>query len=358
MSSESQTVAVASPHCLNEGTGSASFLGLLVTQFLGALNDNVFRWLVVPIGKDMVASPQGHKYVLATGLFALVLPFIFFAAPAGWLADRFSKRNVIVGCKVAEVLLMVLGVATIVYGSMYLMFCVLFLLGVHSALFSPSKFGSIPEIVRPDRLSAANGLVGMTTILAIVLGTIGGGYLYLETKPQAAAQVASADANGADPGAGQPSATALSRGLALAEKWAVQPARLVNWWLPAAMLVGVAGAGLAASLAIRRLPVANPRRPFPVNPAAQTVRDLGQLTSRRPILLAAVGSALFWSLGGLVQINVDDFTRYSLVMGQEYVGWLLAALALGVGIGNVVAGAISRGASSWGSSPWRPPASP
>ncbi len=88
------------------GLTSPSFPGLLVTQFLGSLNDNIFRWLVVPIGKDMVGSEHAAT-ALSFGLACFVVPYILLAAPAGYLADRFSKRRVIVACKVAEIVVMV-----------------------------------------------------------------------------------------------------------------------------------------------------------------------------------------------------------------------------------------------------------
>jgi len=149
------------------GLLSPSFLGLLVTQFLGAMNDNMFRWLVVPIGKDLVGQERAAT-ALSVGLACFVLPYIVLAAPAGYLADRFSKRTVIVACKVAEVIVMALGIATILSGDVHMMFTVVALMGAQSALFGPSKFGSIPEIVRVRSLSAANGLVALTTVLAIV----------------------------------------------------------------------------------------------------------------------------------------------------------------------------------------------
>ena len=95
-------------------------MGLLVTQFLGAINDNMFRWLVVPISKGIIEQTYGEEHValaLSAGLACFVLPYILLAAPAGYLADRFSKRTVIVGCKVAELLIMVL----IFFGIMYFM---------------------------------------------------------------------------------------------------------------------------------------------------------------------------------------------------------------------------------------------
>jgi len=284
------------------GVCSASFVGLLVTQFLGAVNDNMFRWLVVPIGKEM-AGPEGTALTLSLGLACFVLPYIVLAAPAGYLADRFSKRSVIVACKAAEVVLALLGVVAILIGNLYLMFAVVALFGAQSALFGPSKFGCIPEIVRSDRISAANGLIGMTTVLAIVLGTVAGNCLYVATAP-------------------------LGR---------------QHWWISALALVGVASAGWAASLMIRRLPAADPGRKFPVRLVRETVGDLVHLGSDRSILRAVLGSAVFWALAGLAQMNVDLFAVTELHVGQESVGVLLAILALGVGAGSILAGLISAG---------------
>jgi len=286
----------------DEGLASRSFLGLLGTQFLGAMNDNMFRWLVVPIGKDIVGS-KGTAVALSVGLACFVLPYIVLAAPAGYLADRFSKRTVIVGCKVAEIVIMALGVLTILSGNLYLMFAVVALMGAQSALFGPSKFGSIPELVHARSISAANGLVGLTTVLAIVLGTVAGNCLYAATQP-------------------------LGRHM---------------WWLSAAALVGVAAIGWLASLQIRPLRPANPLRPLPVNPVLQTARDLRLLGARRSLLRAALGSAFFWSLASLAQMNVDIFGINELGVDQEYVGPLLAVMALGVGIGSVLAGVWSAG---------------
>ncbi len=294
MSSGSITQSTQTPDTRG-GLRSRSFLGLLVTQFLGATNDNMFRWLVVPIGKNIV-GPDNAAGALSVGLACVVLPYILLAAPAGYLADRFSKRAVIVGCKVAEMIVMVLGVLTILSGNVYLMFVVVALMGTQSALFGPSKLGSIPEIVRPDRISAANGLIGLTTVVAIVLGTVAGNMLY-----------------------GHP------------------------LWVAAAALWSVAAAGWLASLLIGRLRPANPARSFPINIAGQTVRDLRTLGSNVPLLRAALGTAFFWSLAALAQVNVDLFAIAELHVRQQSVGPLLAALALGAGVGSVLAGVWSAG---------------
>ena len=293
------------------GLWTRSFLGLLVTQFLVSLNDNMFRWLIVPIGMDLLGAEHANR-ALSLGLACLVLPYIFLAAPAGYLADRFSKRTVIIGCKVAEVVLVILGVASILQGNIYLMFGVLTLMGAQAALFSPAKMSSVPEIVRADRLSAANGLIGLTTILAVIGGTVAGGVLYALTG---------------------------TRGVE-------------HWWISAAALISVALLGLAASLCIAPLQPANPSRRFPFHAARQTVRDLAALAAHRPLLLAASASAFYWFLAAVSQVNVERLATVTLGMKQEYVGPLLAALAVGVGLGSVLAGIWSAGKIELGMVPW------
>jgi acyl-[acyl-carrier-protein]-phospholipid O-acyltransferase / long-chain-fatty-acid--[acyl-carrier-protein] ligase len=308
------------------GLMSQSFVGLLVTQFLGAMNDNIFRWLAVFIGKDLVlelhqgsliavaegAIERDRQMAVAAGAGLLVLPFILLAAPAGYLGDRFSKRNVIIGCKAAEVVIMILGMAAILHGNIYVLFAVVFLMGSQSALFGPSKYGSIPEIVRDDRIQAANGLIGLTTIVAIVLGTVIPGYLYTWTRP-------------------------LGR---------------ENWWISASVLVGVAGVGLLTSFLIRPLRAANPARRFPVNPLGRMVHDFGELARRRPLLLASLGSAAFWGVGMMCNLNVERTAALDMAITPEAVGWLVAMLALGIGAGSIAAGVWARGRIELGMVPY------
>jgi len=307
------------------GLWSGSFVGLLVTQFLVAMNDNMFRWLLIPIGKSVVnryevvppgfSEPLGPDFVLSAGGVCFLMPFVLLAAPAGYLGDRFSKRSVMIGCKVAEIVVMILGVLVIFYGNLYWMLAVLFLMGAQSAMFSPSKYGSIPEIVRSDRISAANGVVGMTTMFAIISGSLAGGYLFAWTTAPEGYAVAGRE---------------------------ILPGQY-HQWISAAALIGVAVVGWVASLFIGRLKPACPERRFPVNPAGQTFRDLAALFAKRPLLLASLGSAYFWALGAIAQLNIDKFAEFELFVGQESVGPLLGVLILGIGVGSALAGICSRG---------------
>ena len=104
-----------------EGLRSRSFIGLLLTQLLTAVNDNVFRWLVIGVGKDFVSAEE-IRNILMAGTACFVLPYLLLAAPAGYLADRYSKRSVILGCKIAEIFIMVLGTIAVVLGNLWLLF--------------------------------------------------------------------------------------------------------------------------------------------------------------------------------------------------------------------------------------------
>lgn len=287
---------------------SITFLGLLFTQFLGAANDNVLRWLVIGIGKEYVTNGRvglETSTVLAVGSACFVLPYILLAAPAGYLADRFSKRDVIVACKIAEIVIMSFAVLAIVLGNVYLMFMVVALIGSQAALFGPAKLGSIPEMLRSNKISSANGLLGLTTVTAVTVGTVVGNWL---SSPEVSGEL------GQD-----------------------------HWWKSATVLVGLAIAGLATSLMIMPLKAACPSRTFPWDMAKQTIRDLQTLSVDRAMLRVALGIMFFWSLGLLVQLNIDQFAFEGGATEQKQVSALLAALIVGVGLGSVLAGLWSGG---------------
>ena len=118
------------------------------------------------------------------------------------------------------------------------------------------------------------------------------------------------------------------------------------------MLIGVALVGWAAALLISPLPAADPRQHFPLNAVGQTWRDLAALASNRALLLAALGSAFYWSAAAVVQVNIDQFATVHLGVQQQLVGPLLAAMALGVGLGSGLAGVWSAGKIELGMVPW------
>ncbi|MFP6618665.1 MAG: MFS transporter [Pirellulaceae bacterium] len=285
-----------------EGLRSRSFIGLLLTQLLTAVNDNVFRWLVIGVGKDFVSAEE-IRNILMAGTACFVLPYLLLAAPAGYLADRYSKRSVILGCKIAEIFIMVLGTIAVVLGNLWLLFAAVGLMGAQSALFSPAKLGSVPELLRSDRISLANALFGLTTVVATVVGMALGSWL---------AQIT---------------------GFRGQEHW--------QW--SAITLISMAVIGTLLSLLIRPVPAANPDRTFPWNAFSQTYRDLRTLASNGPLLRVALGIVFFWSVGGLAQLNIDQFASEGGGLIETDKVPLLFCLILGVGVGSVLAGVWSGG---------------
>ena len=290
---------------LQDRLTSRSFVCLVAAQMLGALNDNMFRWLAVPVAGQFLGA-QGAQTALSIGLFCFTLPYLLFATHAGFLADRFSKTRVIIYCKFAEIVIMALGLMAIRSGQPLLLFGAIALMGAQSALFGPAKFGSIPELVSTNRISAANGVMGLVTVSASAVGTIAGLWLFSRMKPDS----------------GQ--------------------AELHDLWIAGLALVGVAVAGWLISLGIRRLPPAQPGLAVPVNPVLDTWRQLRLLGANAALLRTALGIAFFWTLASLAQMNIAVYGQ-ELRLNEADVGKLLGVLVLGVGLGSVLAGIWSGG---------------
>ena len=271
----------------------------MATQFQNAFSDNALKNLVVLL---VLARPMSeddrHAYVALVGaLFAA--PFILFSMFGGWLADRCSKRQVMIGVKMAEVGIMLFAAVALGLRSLPLELSAVFLMGVHSAVFGPAKYGVLPEVLPHDRLSWGNGILELLTFLGIILGVVAGGFFaeHLTSRPEAA-------------------------GLALA---------------------GLAVVGWLCSLGIVRVPAAAPGRPLTLNPFA-ALRDQLQVMRRdRDLWRANWGNTGFFFLGALVQLNVLVFAHDVLGLHEAQSGLLSAALALGIGLGALFAGYVSRG---------------
>jgi len=172
---EAAPAAAGDGHAGEEVAGQ-SFFSLVATQFLGAFNDNVFRQLILLVAVDLsIEADEKFYQPLAGALFAL--PFVLLSGFAGSLADRFSKTSIIRFCKGWEILVMLLGGAAFYIGNIPLLFFCLFLMGAQSAFFGPGKYGIIPELIPSRSLSKANGIILMTTYLAIILGIASAGLL-------------------------------------------------------------------------------------------------------------------------------------------------------------------------------------
>jgi len=152
------------------------FTWLTLTSFLGAFNDNIFRWLL--IGYLIVNQPDvDTSTTMALVGAVFVVPFLIFSALAGCWADRLSKRNIIVAVKCFEIVVMLLGTGAFLLDNSVAVYAILFLMATQSAFFGPAKYGIVPELVGKEKISRANGFLEMATWIAIILGMTLGLYL-------------------------------------------------------------------------------------------------------------------------------------------------------------------------------------
>ncbi|HEY4162803.1 MAG TPA: acyl-[ACP]--phospholipid O-acyltransferase [Dongiaceae bacterium] len=270
---------------------------MLVTQFLGALNDNVYRFLVTfYVMHYAVSDSQSNLYVtLIAALF--VLPYLVFSGYAGQLADNFSKRSVLIGTKSIEVVAMALAWIAFVLGNVPLMLVIVLLMATHSTFFSPAKYSCLPELL-PDRdLSRGNALIEMSTFLAIIVGTALGGFLfqYVGDRPN----------------------------------------------LLGAIEVAIAVVGTLASFGIGRTPQPLARKPFRYNAVADSISAIIEVSRNRRLWLTILGNSWFWFLGALLQIAIPLYGKQVLHVDASHTSWLWAAVAIGIGIGSMVAGRLS-----------------
>src|SRR5579862_2249112 len=164
---------------------NSGFQSFLWTQFLGAFNDNVYKILVSVWAVHLAATTgTGGEYLSLAGV-VFVLPFLFFSGYSGHLADAVSKRTVLISVKVFEVGVMALATLVFLSARMELLLVVLFLMALHSTIFSPAKYGIVPEMLPDKDLSRANALLELTTFVAIVMGTSLGALLFNTWKDEA-----------------------------------------------------------------------------------------------------------------------------------------------------------------------------
>ncbi len=325
------------------GVWSVSFIAMLFTQFLGAFNDNMFRFLMIPIGifalQDYLigleelpswaayvgitsSDPQAlqelaQKTILFIGAELFLIPFVLMVGPAGFLSDRFRKDQVMVGTKIAEIVIMGLGVLALMSGSVWFLLIVLFFMGTQSTLFSPAKYGSIPEIVPPEQIPTANSLVSMTTVAACIFGTVCGGILFELTSV--------IDKSGSIPTCAQPGQSRV--------------------WISACALLGTACLGLIASLFIKPLKKGNPEVKYPYNPLSGIVSDMKFLYSWRAIWAVTFASAFYWGIAALLQLNIDKyiFPEFASIDNRFAANLCMGLMTIGIGVGAGLASVISGG---------------
>ncbi|MCQ2402206.1 MAG: MFS transporter [Lentisphaeria bacterium] len=278
------------------------FYAFLATLFLGAFNDNVSKLLVICFGTAMLGtSSAGASAYLSLAAACFILPYLLFSTVAGYLADRFRKKTVMVWTKVAEILIMLMGVALAMKGIVFGLILVLFCMGAQSAFFSPAKYGFLPETHEPAQLPAANGATQLWTFLAIIFGGWAGGAL---------------------------------AGFCGTEK--------VAWGFVFCVAIAILGtlASFWITPTLRQTADLKFQVRDPIRPHWRTFREIAH---DRVLLTAFMGNTLFWFLGTIAQLVLVLLAKETLNGSDALVGRLQAVLGLGIGVGCVVAGKMGHG---------------
>jgi acyl-[acyl-carrier-protein]-phospholipid O-acyltransferase/long-chain-fatty-acid--[acyl-carrier-protein] ligase len=276
------------------------FWALIVTQFQGAFSDNALKWLVISLiaGMDFTNEKRDQLVGIVGALFAV--PFIVFSMAGGFLADRYSKRIVTVCVKLFEILVMFIALAGLATNHVYVTIAAVFLMGVHSAIFGPSKYGLLPELLPDKKLSWGNGVIELGTFLAIIGGTVAGGWL--------------------------------------CKAFATEP----GW--SGVILIALAVTGLLVSFGITKVPAADPAKKFNANFIGELWTQIKIIRRDRPLWLAVLGNTYFFALGALVQLLIVIYAKDVLhIADPARAAYLQAAIAIGIGLGSFAAGYLSGG---------------
>ena len=269
----------------------APFFGV---QFLGAMNDNVFKQaLVILLAYQTLSYTTLSTDVLQNVAQALfILPFFLFSATAGQLADKYEKSRLIRITVAIELAVMMLGAAGFFMNSLELLLAALFLGGVQSALFGPVKYAILPQHLRENELIGGNGLIEMGTSIAILAGMMLGGWLI----------------------SGQ------------------------GWGITAVAVTTVAlsAAGYLLSCLIPLSPAPSPGLKINWNPLTETWRNFQFMRGNRTVFLSVLGISWFWFTGSMFLTQFPNLSKNILAGTEGIVTLLLVVFSIGIGLGSLL----------------------
>ncbi len=221
-----------------------------------------------------------------------ILPFFFFSATAGQLADKYEKSRLIRYIKLFEVVIMLVGAAGFYYHNLTFLLAALFLMGAHSTLFGPVKYAILPQHLRSEEIVGGNGLVETGTSIAILVGTILGGVLM---------------------------------------GW-----QHVGHEVVAATVIVIACLGLIASFSIPNSPAAEPTLKVNWNVFTETWRNFQFARSNRTVFLSILGISWFWFYGATFLSQLPSLTKQVIGGNEHVVTLLLAVFSIGIGLGSLL----------------------
>ena len=281
-----------------------SFWLMFVVEFQNAFSDNVLRWLVtfMIVGMGLSLEKRDSLVPLVGAIFAV--PFVLFSMAGGYFADRYSKRSVAIAVKCAELGIMSVAGIGLWLNNIPLMLAGIFLMSTHSAIFGPTKYGMLPELLPEKKLSWGNGIFGLGTFSAAITGTIFAGVL---------------------------SDTFGKRQI----------------WSGAILLV-LALVGLSLCLGVTRLPAADPHKKFRANFLGDFFSQFKAIRRDRVLFLGVIGNMFLSFLAMLLQLTVVFYGKDIFQFDDRHSGYLQGGMLVGVGVGSLAAGFLSGGKIEYG----------
>lgn len=270
-----------------------TFFPLFLTQFFGAFNDNAFKFAMLTLISYHLSASQGQseRYQAVAGAL-FILPFFFFSATAGQLADKFNKASLTKIIKVFEVLLVAVGSLAFYYGNTLCLMLTLTGLGIHSTFFGPIKYSILPDHLPHQQLLEATALIEASTFLAILLGTIIGTLSIGGVKT------------------GSISVIVLTGLVAIS-------GLIASLFIPAARSVTT---DLHVDWHMWRA-------------TKQMIRDVGMNVRIIPAIFAI---SWFWLIGAVVLTKLPDYTNYVLHANAAVFAVFLALFSIGIAFGSMV----------------------
>ncbi len=269
------------------------------TQFLGAANDNLFKFaFTVLVTYQLTVSwlPAAQAGLVIGALF--VLPYLLFSATSGQLADKYEKTTLIRFVKTLEIGIMLLAAWGFYAQNVVVLLACVFLLGLHSTLFGPVKFAYLPQHLSERELTGGNGMVEMGTFVAILLGNVVGGLL-IAVPEVGVHQVAMA-------------------------------------------CLALALVGRATAQFVPASPATDPTLAINWNPVTETVRNLKLAHGNRVVFRSLLGISWLWFFGSVFLSNFPAFAKDVLHGDEQVASLLLVVFSVGIGIGSLLCEVLSR----------------
>ncbi|MBJ9985113.1 MFS transporter [Acinetobacter sp. S40] len=273
---------------------SRRFLPMFLTQFFGALNDNVYKQALLLVITYGLISQQSASISTLNNLAALlfILPYFIFSATAGQIADKYERANLVRAIKILEIIIMLIGSLGFITGHLILLMFALFLMGIHSTFFGPIKYAILPEILKPNELMSGNALFQSGTSIAILLGMILGG-----------AVISSSDGN-------------------------------LTWI--SITVVSIAVIGYFCSRFILPQKIAEPDLQIDWNFFRTSFQTIQYAKSIPLIFTILLGNSWYWFYGATYLTQIPQLTQQNLHASENVVSLLLTFFSVGIGAGSLL----------------------